>query len=343
MKDVLNTILARKAEEIAERKLARPLDAVREAALRDAASRAVSRRPSRDKRAQDLPAVIAEVKKASPSKGLIRANFDPAAIARSYEAGGATCLSVLTDVDYFQGSDAYLQQARAACALPVLRKDFTIDEYQVYESRALGADCILLIVAALDDLRLAELTVRALELGMDVLVEVHDLDELERALQVPAPLLGVNNRNLRTFDVSLDTTLVAARSRAGRPHPRHRKRHRHARRRAAHARCIGQRVPGRRNLHARARSGRRAARVVRMTDARPGRLRLRPHAVRRRFRRPPGACGCSSAAGCAASVRCWRRRSCCRWSRSCRRGATAFPVTCGSARSACTSGASSTR
>ncbi len=206
MHDVLDTILARKAEEIAERQRVRPLQALREAALAMPEPRGFAQ-AMRDKRAHNLPAVIAEVKKASPSKGLIRADFDPAAIARSYEAGGATCLSVLTDVDYFQGSDAYLQQARAACALPVLRKDFTIDEYQVYEARVLGADCILLIVAALDDLRLAELTVRALELGMDVLVEVHDLDELERALQVPAPLLGVNNRNLRTFDVSLDTTL----------------------------------------------------------------------------------------------------------------------------------------
>jgi indole-3-glycerol phosphate synthase len=207
MSDVLQTILARKAVEIAERSAQRPLDAVREAALAQPEARGFAQ-ALRAKRALDLPAVIAEVKKASPSKGLIRPDFDPAAIARSYEAGGAACLSVLTDIDYFQGSDAYLQQARAACALPVLRKDFTIDEYQVYEARALGADCILLIVAALDDRRMAELTVLALDLGMDVLVEVHDLDELERALQVPAPLLGINNRNLRTFDVSLDTTLA---------------------------------------------------------------------------------------------------------------------------------------
>jgi len=207
MKDVLQTILARKAEEIAERSAMRPLDAVREAALQAPEPRGFAQ-ALRARRADDLPAVIAEVKKASPSKGLIRADFDPAAIARSYEAGGAACLSVLTDADYFQGSDAYLRQAREACALPVLRKDFTIDAYQVYEARALGADCILLIVAALDDVRLADLTVLGLDLGMDVLVEVHDLDELERALQVPAPLLGINNRNLRTFDVSLDTTLA---------------------------------------------------------------------------------------------------------------------------------------
>ncbi|NUS60221.1 MAG: indole-3-glycerol phosphate synthase TrpC [Lysobacter sp.] len=206
MNDVLQAILARKGEEIEERQRLRPLAAMREAALAQPAPRGFAQ-AIRDKRAQDLPAVIAEVKKASPSKGVIRANFDPAAIARSYEAGGAACLSVLTDVDYFQGSNAYLKQAREACALPVLRKDFTIDQYQVYEARALGADCILLIVAALDDVLMADLTVLALELGMDVLVEVHDIDELERALQVPAPLLGVNNRNLRTFDVSLDTTL----------------------------------------------------------------------------------------------------------------------------------------
>jgi indole-3-glycerol phosphate synthase len=206
MSSVLDTILARKAEEVTARRAERPLVQVRELAEAQPPARGFAAAIGKKHRA-GAPAVIAEIKKASPSKGLIRADFDVASIAQSYEAGGAACLSVLTDVDYFQGSDAYLQQARAACALPVLRKDFTIDEYQVVEARALGADCILLIVAALDDVRLADLAVLAMELGMDVLVEVHDLDELERALQVPAPLLGINNRNLRTFDVSLDTTL----------------------------------------------------------------------------------------------------------------------------------------
>jgi indole-3-glycerol phosphate synthase len=207
MSDILHRILARKAEEVRERSARLPLGELRARCadlppprgFADALRRTIT---------AGVPAVIAEVKKASPSKGVIRPDFHPAEIARSYEHGGATCLSVLTDIDFFQGSDAYLQQARAACRLPVLRKDFMIDAWQVYESRLLGADCILLIVAALGDAVLAELSDLALSLDMDVLVEVHDLDELERALPLGAPLIGVNNRNLRTFEVSLDTTLA---------------------------------------------------------------------------------------------------------------------------------------
>ena len=207
MSDILDTILARKAEEIAQRSRVRPLAELR--------ARAGNQPPPRGfvdalkrKRAMGEAAVIAEVKKASPSKGLIRADFDPAAIARSYETGGAACLSVLTDVDFFQGSNLYLGVARAACALPALRKDFTIDPYQVYEARMIGADAILLIVAALEDGPLIEMAGIAMELGMDVLVEVHDIDELERALQTDCELIGINNRDLRSFEVSLDTTLA---------------------------------------------------------------------------------------------------------------------------------------
>jgi len=207
MSDILTTILARKADEIAERSARAPL-----ADLRSRAEDAPPTRGFADALnamiAQGDPAVIAEVKKASPSKGVIRPDFRPADIAVSYEFGGAACLSVLTDVDFFQGADDYLRQAREACTLPVLRKDFTVDPYQVYEARVLGADCILLIVSALDDGQLVDLSGLALQLGMDVLVEVHDIDELERALQVPVPLVGINNRNLRTFEVTLETTLA---------------------------------------------------------------------------------------------------------------------------------------
>ena len=206
LNDVLKRILARKQEEVAERR--------ERVSLFELKARLSGAPPARGftdaveaKLRAGLPAVIAEVKKASPSKGVIRPDFDPAAIARSYEAGGAACLSVLTDIDFFQGSDAYLQQARAACSLPVLRKDFVVDAWQLHEARLLGADCVLLIAAALDDVQLAEFAYIADELGMDVLVEVHDLDELERALPVPARLLGINNRNLRTFEVSLQNTL----------------------------------------------------------------------------------------------------------------------------------------
>ncbi|RXR02721.1 indole-3-glycerol phosphate synthase TrpC [Pseudoxanthomonas composti] len=206
MSDILNTILARKADEVAARRAQMPLEELK-ARLADASPVRGFASALRASIAAGDAAVIAEVKKASPSKGIIRPDFQPADIAVSYEFGGASCLSVLTDVDFFQGSDAYLQQAREACTLPVLRKDFTVDPYQIYEARVLGADCILLIVAALDDGQLVELSDLALQLGMDVLVEVHDIDELERALQVPAPLLGINNRNLRSFEVSLQTTL----------------------------------------------------------------------------------------------------------------------------------------
>jgi indole-3-glycerol phosphate synthase len=206
MSDILKKILARKVEEIQVR--------AGQVSLREMSARAADMPQPRRfiaaleaKIAAGHAGVIAEVKKASPSKGIMRADFHPDEIARSYERGGAACLSVLTDVDFFQGADAYLHQARAACSLPVLRKDFTIDPYQIYEARALGADAILLIVAALGDAALLELTALAHELDLDVLMEVHDGDELERALATPAQLIGINNRNLRTFVTSLDTTI----------------------------------------------------------------------------------------------------------------------------------------
>lgn len=210
MSDILNKILAVKAEEVAAAKKHQDLASLRRDVESNAQLRAGLRgfeAALRAKIAAGHAAVIAEVKKASPSKGILRANFDPAEIAASYAQHGAACLSVLTDEQFFQGKPEYLQQARQACALPALRKDFMIDPYQVYQARAWGADAILLIVAALDHGLMAELEACALELGMSVLVEVHDAAELEAALRLRTPLLGINNRNLRTFETSLQTTI----------------------------------------------------------------------------------------------------------------------------------------
>ncbi len=210
MSDILNKIVAVKREEIAAGLNKKSLAAMRE----DAESRVLTRDfvgALRAKIASGQAAVIAEIKKASPSKGVIRENFVPADIAQSYAFGdgktSAACLSVLTDRQFFQGSVDYLKQARASCALPVLRKDFMVDPYQIYEARVMGADCILLIAACLEDTQMAELEAVARSLDMAVLVEVHDRDELQRALKLKTPLLGINNRNLRTFEVSLETTL----------------------------------------------------------------------------------------------------------------------------------------
>ncbi len=206
MSDILNKIIATKTQEVAAAKAEKPLAVVQQEAATALATRDFVG-SIRAKIANNQAAVIAEIKKASPSKGVIRADFQPAAIATSYEQGGAACLSVLTDVEYFQGSPEYLIQARTACNLPVLRKDFMIDPYQVYEARAMGADCILLIAAAIDLAKMRELETIAHSLGMAVLVEVHNGEELDLALQLDTPLLGINNRNLRTFEVTLDTTL----------------------------------------------------------------------------------------------------------------------------------------
>ena len=204
--DILKKIIHRKREEIVDRMARVSLQEQVECARKGSPVRGFV-----DNIVQTIQtgqaAVIAEIKKASPSKGVMREDFQPAEIAASYEKGGASCLSVLTDIDFFQGSDAYLQQARQACSLPVLRKDFIIDPYQVYEARAIGADCILLIVAALSDTQLNELASLAMQLNMDVLVEVHDAEELVRALSLDLPMIGINNRNLRSFETSLDTTL----------------------------------------------------------------------------------------------------------------------------------------
>ncbi|MDZ7652030.1 MAG: indole-3-glycerol phosphate synthase TrpC [Burkholderiaceae bacterium] len=206
MSDILQTILAVKREEVS---VARKRESA--VALRHRAEQRDDRRDFtralREMVAAGRAAVIAEVKKASPSKGVLRENFDPAAIGASYAQGGAACLSVLTDAQFFQGAPAYLEQARTASGLPALRKDFIVDEYQLYEARAWGADCVLLIVAALDKYQLRDLEAAAQAIGLAVLVEVHDARELDLALDLKTPLLGINNRNLRTFEVSLDTTL----------------------------------------------------------------------------------------------------------------------------------------
>ncbi len=206
--DILKKILQRKVEENEQRSKKTSLDELKDKA------QSIGIAPARgfvsaidDAIKQGRSAVIAEIKKASPSKGVIREDFDPASIAKSYAASGAACLSVLTDEDYFQGSEAYLIQAREVCNLPVIRKDFIIDPYQVYEAKVMGADCILLIVAALEDKQMADLARLAESLGLDILIEVHDAEELGRALPLNTRLIGINNRNLRTFETSLDTTI----------------------------------------------------------------------------------------------------------------------------------------
>lgn len=204
--DILKKILARKAQEVAARKK-QSSEATLKAKAKDSPPLRGFELAIQKTIAGGRPAVIAEIKKASPSKGVIRKDFHPAEIATSYEQAGATCMSVLTDIDFFQGADDHLREVRAACKLPVLRKDFMIDSYQIYESRVIGADCILLIVAALPDNKLRELAALATELHMDVLVEVHDREELERGMMLRLPLIGINNRNLHTFETDISTTI----------------------------------------------------------------------------------------------------------------------------------------
>lgn len=204
--DILKKILVRKSEEISERKSKMPMQEAKDRADDSPPTRGFNRAIQQSISAGCV-AVIAEIKKASPSKGIIRQNFDPESIARSYEVAGASCLSVLTDLDFFQGSHEDMQSARGACTIPVLRKDFMIAPYQIYESKILGADCILIIVAALSDMQMQELVGIAQEIGLDILVEVHNREELERGLMLRTPLIGINNRNLHTFKTELATTI----------------------------------------------------------------------------------------------------------------------------------------
>ena len=204
--DILKRIVERKYQEIEERSELSPENILRAMAYKAQPVRGFIK-AIENKLANNLSAVISEIKKASPSKGVIRENFYPADIAKSYEQGGAACLSILTDKDFFQGSETYLQEARAACSLPVIRKDFIVEPYQVYEARAINADCILLIAACLTDAKMDELITLADEFNMDVLLEVHDEEEMERALNTKVKLLGINNRNLKTFDTSLQTSI----------------------------------------------------------------------------------------------------------------------------------------
>ena len=213
--DILKKIIARKYEEIRQREEKIAIDDLKQK-IKQADSARGFIHAIENKLEQGLSAVIAEIKKASPSKGVIRADFNPLQIAQSYQQGGAACLSVLTDRDFFQGSESYLQQARAACDLPVIRKDFIIEPYQVYEARAIGADCILLIAACLNDEKMQQLLNLAHQLGMDVLLEVHDEAEMQRAMASNAKLIGINNRNLRTFETSLQTSLALKQQAQGR-------------------------------------------------------------------------------------------------------------------------------
>lgn len=262
--DILREIMARKAVEVAARRQRVPLQALTVALTAASPTRGFAD-ALLAKVAAGQPAVIAEIKKASPSKGVLREDFHPAEIAAGYERGGAACLSVLTDLDFFQGCDDYLKEARAACGLPVIRKDFILDPYQVLEARVLGADCILLIAACLSDARMRDLNTQALELGMDVLIEVHDRAELERALPLPGRLIGINNRDLRTFQVSLETTLALIDAHPTREAPGHRERHPRPRPCRSDARPWRQRLPRRRGLHARRGARRGIASLVRGT------------------------------------------------------------------------------